>query len=102
MILTDDILLQIFVFYRHAHSDVLWEWHVLVHVCRRWRQIVFESPRFLDVKIRCTTNTPVKEKLSIWPAFPIAIDFRSTFFDSIPSDAIVAFEDTGRIGYLKL
>ena len=102
MILTDDILLQIFVFYRHAHSDVLWEWHILVHVCRRWRQIVFESPRFLDLKIRCTTNTPVKEKLSIWPAFPIAIDFRSTFFDSIPSDAIVAFEDTGRIGYLKL
>ena len=102
MILTDDILLEIFVFYRHTYDDALWEWHVLVHVCRRWRQIVFESPRLLDLKIRCTTKTPAKENLSIWPAFPIAIDFRPTLFDSIPSNAVAAFEDTGRISYLKL
>ena len=102
MILTDDILLQIFVFYRHTHGDALWEWHVLVHVCRRWRQIVFDSPRLLDLKIRCTTKTPVRENLSIWPAFPIAIDFRSTLFDTIPSNSIAAFEDTERISYLKL
>ena len=100
--LTDNILLEIFDFYRHTHDDTLWEWHILVHVCRRWRQIVFESPRRLHLKIRCTTKTPSRKNLNIWPAFPIAIDFRPTFFDSIPGDAIAAFEDTRRIGHLKL
>ena len=102
MILTDDILLQIFDFYRHAHDDALWEWHILVHVCRRWRQIVFESPRYLDLKIRCTTKTRFRENLSIWPAFPIAIDFRLTRLDPLPEDAIAALENTNRIVYLKL
>ena len=101
MILTDNILLEIFDLYRHTHDDTLWEWYVLVHVCRRWRQIVFESPRRLDLKIRCTIKTPV-ENLSIWPPFPIAIDFRCTLFDYISNDAIAAFVDTGRVSYLKL
>jgi hypothetical protein len=73
-----------------------------VHVCRRWRQIVFESPHRLDLKIRCTSKTPVKENLSIWPAFPIAIDFRSSSPDSFLGDAIAVLEHTDRVGYLKL
>ena len=100
--LTDNVLLEIFDFYRHNHDQTLWEWHLLAHVCRRWRQIVFESPRRLDLKIRCTSKTPVKENLGIWPVFPIAIDFRSTSFDSIPDDAVAALEHTDRVGYLKL
>ena len=102
MILTDYVLLEIFDFYRHTHDDTLWEWHVLVHVCRRWRQIVFESPCRFDLNIRCTPQTPARENLGIWPTFPIAIDFRSTSFDSIPRDAIAALEHASRIGSLKL
>ena len=100
--LTDNVILDIFDFYRHSHGDTLWEWHVLVHVCRRWRRIIFESPRRLDLKIRCTTKTPVRKDLGIWPGFPIAIDFYLSSIDSIPSDAISALEHTDRVGYLKL
>ena len=96
MILTDNILLEIFDFYRHTHDDTLWDWHILVHVCRRWRQIVFESPHRLHLIIRCTSKTHV-ENLGIWPAFPIAIDF-----DSVQGDAIVVPVHTDRVCYFKL
>ena len=96
MILTDNILLEIFDFYRLTYGNTLsWEWHVLVHVCRRWRQIVFESPSRLHLTIRCTSKTHV-ENLGIWPAFPIAIDF-----DSIPVDVIAVPKNTD-VRYFKL
>jgi hypothetical protein len=55
----------------------VWKWHTLVHVCQRWRQIVFASPRRLNLQILCTHGTPVRKNLGIWPAFPIAIDYYS-------------------------
>ncbi|KAH9960067.1 hypothetical protein BGW80DRAFT_1484824 [Lactifluus volemus] len=49
-------------------------WHALVHVCRRWRYIVFESPLRLHLRLQCNANTPVKKTLNVWPrAFPILI-----------------------------
>ena len=45
-----------------------------MHVCRRWRQVVFESPLRLDLRIFCTSRTPVGRYLGIWPALPIIID----------------------------
>jgi len=50
------------------------EWQTLVHVCRRWRCIVFASPRRLDIKLYCTQQRSVNSKmLDIWPALPIVI-----------------------------
>ena len=46
---------------------------MLVHVCRRWRVIVFASPRRLDLRLICTSGTPAKEILHIWPILPIEI-----------------------------
>ena len=48
-------------------------WQTLVHVCRRWRRIVFESPRRLDLRLVCTGETPTKDKLDVWPALPLLI-----------------------------
>ncbi|KAH9170271.1 hypothetical protein EDB89DRAFT_1323589 [Lactarius sanguifluus] len=74
--LPDNVLLEIFDSYRSQSywDDVpVWPWHLLVHVCRKWRQIVFESPLHLNLQILCTDRTPVRKNLSIWPAFPILI-----------------------------
>jgi hypothetical protein len=74
--LLDDVLLEIFDFYRKKYDysfRLAWTWHILVHVCRRWRQIIFESPHRLDLQILCTYRTPVRKNLGIWPAFPIII-----------------------------
>jgi hypothetical protein len=43
-ILTDDILLEVFDWYRQTLLEQwtnTWKWVTLVHVCRRWRHIVF-------------------------------------------------------------
>jgi hypothetical protein len=77
----------------------------LVHVCRRWRQIIFESPRRLDLKVRCSYGTSVKKSILIWPNIPIALDYSSLFFDTSPNDVeniIIALEHSERVGHLEL
>ena len=51
----------------------VWEWNILAHVCRYWRQVLFASPRRLGLQLRCTPVTPVREMLDIWPTLPIHI-----------------------------
>ena len=74
--LPDDALLYVFDFYV-AQAPEVEAWHTLVHVCRRWRTLVFASPRRLNLRIACTNKTPVREKLDIWPALPIVISGES-------------------------
>ncbi|KAI9435967.1 hypothetical protein H4582DRAFT_1966508 [Lactarius indigo] len=78
--LPDNVLLDIFDSYRKDQDPdsfpfTVWAWHELAQVCRRWRQIIFGSPRRLDLHIFCTNGTPVRENLDIWPPFPIAIQY---------------------------
>ncbi|KAH9171751.1 hypothetical protein EDB89DRAFT_1069946 [Lactarius sanguifluus] len=115
--LPDNVLLEIFDFYRgrsyvnqHAYRNnfpdhAVWEWHLLVRVCRRWRQIVFESPHRLDLRILCTHRTPVKKSLGIWPAFPIVINFCSPGRSKRPlgqGNIIDALKHPDRICYVNL
>ena len=74
-ILDDDVLLEIF---DHYADDALKrgkyeEWQMLVHVCQKWRYIVFRSPLRLNLQILCSEGTPVREKLAVWPPLPIKI-----------------------------
>ena len=81
--LPDEVLLSIFELYTVATQRLSmfkfptkWEaesWQPLVHVCRRWRTIVFGSPRRLKLRIACTSRTPVRDALDIWPALPLVI-----------------------------
>ena len=79
-ILPDDVLLQIFDFYMDATIWREHEWESLVHVCRRWRTLVFRSPRRLNLQLVCTAKTPVRDTLDVWPALPLLIrcDMKST------------------------
>ena len=79
--LSDDVLLEIFDFSRMGHDThgfpfpAVLEWRTLVHVCRRWRQIVFASPLRLDLQLLCTHGTPVKNNLGVWPPLPLIVDY---------------------------
>ena len=77
--LPDDVLLEIFGFYVYeAGGD---KWHTLVHVSRRWRNVVFASPRRLRLRLLCKPNRSVKEMLDIWPELPITIsDWRLEWY----------------------
>jgi len=49
-------------------------WVSLVHVCRRWRQIIFASLHRLDLQILCRPRTRVRELLDLLPpAMPIMV-----------------------------
>jgi hypothetical protein len=74
--LPDDVLLSIFVFC--ADEDLHWKkeieaWQSLVHVCRRWRLVVFGSPTRLNLRLACTAKTPARAALDIWPPLPLVI-----------------------------
>jgi len=81
--LPDNVLLETFELYlgkddpnRIGEDDNYDGWQTLVHVCGRWRCIVFVSPRRLDLKLYypVTLGRSVKSKtLDIWPVLPIVI-----------------------------
>lgn len=78
-ILPDEVLLHAFHFYRADTMDALngtWGWHRLAHVCRRWRQIIFESQHSLDLRLLCTEKTPIRRTLDVWPPLPIIMECR--------------------------
>jgi hypothetical protein len=79
-ILPDFVLLEIFdwyVFQSQEEADDypldVEAWHTLVHVCQRWRAVVFGSPRRLNLRLFFTNGTPVRETLDVWPPLPIII-----------------------------
>ncbi len=74
-VLPDDVLLEIFDYHvaEAAEDGDDEEWEILVHVCQRWRYVVFRSPLRLNLRILCSAGTPVREKLAVWPSLPIII-----------------------------
>jgi hypothetical protein len=93
--LPDIALLEIFDFY----VDEAWwmeAWCRLVHVCRKWRDVVFGSPRRLDLRLRCTPRTPVRGRLCVWPLLPIVITVNGCeIWDA--DNVIAALEHNDRI-----
>jgi hypothetical protein len=39
-------------------------------MCRRWRCVIFESPRRLNLQLVCTSETPVRDTLEVGPPLP--------------------------------
>ena len=71
--LPDEVLLHTFYFYVNQDPDGD-AWHTLVHVCQRWRCIVFASPKRLNLRLLCNENRLSKDMLDVWPSsLPIVI-----------------------------
>jgi len=109
--LSDDILLEIFDLYRIAvveSWDHSWTWHTLVHTCRRWRHIIFASPKRLDLRLLCTYGTPVRRILHCWPpTLPIIINYWDSveFMHPAPEDEdniIAALEQADRVSRVEV
>ena len=75
--LPDAALLKIFDFYVDEFREPVtvgnYHWHILVHVCRNWRNVVFGSPRRLNLRLLCTQRTPVRGTIDAWPPLPILV-----------------------------
>jgi hypothetical protein len=99
-ILSDDTLLCIF----NVYVDGFYErkkWHTLVHVCRRWRTLVFGSPRHLNLQLYCSIRTPAPTKLDIWPVLPIVV-YQHHFREPKLSNLIAAINHNDRVCEIDL
>ena len=100
--LPDVALIEIFEFY------IDWAginaWRTLVHVCRKWRIVVFGSPRRLDLQLSCTPRLPVREMLDIWPLLPLIMEaYRHEMWDMGRMDNVIAaLERNDRLYQLRL
>ena len=109
--LPEKVLLEIFDFYRtgmvndpsFGSKTSVEAWQVLIHVCQRWRFIVFGSLHYLDLRLCCTPNTPVKGTLDVWPALPLMIEGDMTLkYNSGMGNILAALEQSNRICRVSL
>jgi hypothetical protein len=101
--LPDVSLLRIFDFYvgEEPEDEDIQAWHTLVHVCRYWRNVVFGSPRRLNLQLYCSARTPVRETLDVWPLLPIIVKVYSVDrWDN--GNIIAALEHNDRICQLVI
>jgi hypothetical protein len=114
-VLPDDVLLEIFDFYVVRYQD--WDlrqhsgeamkvlrniesWQSLVHVCRRWRGLVFGSPRRLNLHLFCTPSTSRRKSLDVWPALPLVI--QDSVSEKSVNNVIAELKHSDRISHLAL
>ena len=103
--LPDNVLLETFEFYLDKDDANQFDddhnydgWQTLVHVCRRWRCIVFASPRRLDLKLFCTRQRLVNSKtLDMWPALPIVISAQDMRSEEDATNVISALRHHNRV-----
>ena len=69
-------------------------------MCQRWRSLVFESRRRLNLQLYCTPETPARDKLDIWPALPLIVG--GDMFPSGTDNIIAALEQTNRVRQVNL
>src|SRR5712672_2563621 len=74
-VLPDDVLVEIFFYVNLRGWDLEMQnsWHALVHVCRRWRYLVFASPRRLNLQLGYHGHGSMSEVLDAWPVLPVML-----------------------------
>jgi hypothetical protein len=105
--LPDEVLLEIFDLCLLVEYYRIQRWIALAHVCRRWRSVVFQSPRRLNLRLLCTPKRRARDTLDIWPPFPLVIrDFDNVLRDNDEpprADTIItALEHNDRVYQIDL
>jgi hypothetical protein len=106
--LSEDILLEIFDFYRlnavKQFRGSPWKWHRLAHVCRKWRHAISMSPRRLDLQILCTSGgASIERILGSWPTLPLIVRFKGhPESHSLPNNIAAALRHPDRLCELDL
>ena len=120
-ILDDDSLLRIFFFcqlvlFSEEEVDYLFGlqreecahgrwWYKLIHVCRRWRCLVFASASHLGLCLVCTHGTPVADMLAHSPPLPLIIDHSDEAREFTAEDEegiILALQHRDRVCRIRL
>ena len=70
-------------------------------MCRRWRGVVFGSPRRLNLRLVCTSKTPARDTLDVWPALPLLVQDRLFQTDGVDS-VVAVLERSDRVDNIEL
>jgi hypothetical protein len=54
-------------------------WYTPVKVCRRWRHLILQYPKVLDLHLSCTHGVHVADMLAHSPPLPLTIDLQETY-----------------------
>lgn len=104
--LHEDILLEIFDFYRlnaiKRSRGRPWQWYPLARVCRRWRYVLTASPSRLGLQIFCKPRAPIEHILDSWPTLPLVIRYKYPKSKSLPDNIISALRRPGRVREIDL
>ena len=106
--LSDNVLIEIFDRFRERDDQYnqapfcVWKWHLLVRVSRRWRQIIFASPRRLDLQLLCTNGTSFRKIIDIWHTIPIVVYWQIGSPGVVEDDIIPALEHPDRVSHIYL
>ncbi len=100
--LPEDILLEMFDFYRLDDIKLLrgrpWRWHRLAHVCRKWRHVVTVSTRRLRLQILCKSRgVPIEPIMDSWPTLPLSVLYFDPWSRSLSKNIIVALRRPDRV-----
>ena len=102
--LPDEVLLKIFDFCLDEDASEKKDveaWQSLVHVCQRWRSVVFGSPRRLNLRLVCQAEIPVGVTLDVWPPLPLIV--RGKWMDDYHVDNIISLlKRSNRVCQIKL
>jgi hypothetical protein len=103
--LPDNVLLDIFELHRmdrirQGSGGWAKAWQRLVHVCRKWRYVVFGSPLRLRLYLYCTDTTPARKTLDVWPPLPIEIS--SSLGEDNEDNIIAVLEQHDRVFKISL
>lgn len=74
----------------------------MVHVCRRWRHLIFASPLHLNLTLVCSLRRRSRKSLDIWPPFPIAIHVPSCKAPSNIFNFVAALKHPDRVSDIRL
>ena len=77
-------------------------WQSLVHVCRRWRCLVFASPRRLNLQLyyEPEKSARTRKSLDVWPALPLLV--KGQVSESSVYNVIAALKHNDRIRQINL
>ena len=102
--LSDKVLLNIFRYYLDAFPRF---WPTLIHICRKWRHIVFTSQQALNIRLFCSSGTPVSKALHCWPGLPIVMEYGGSLGLDYPTledeyNIIAALKQSNRVSSISL
>ena len=102
--LSEKVLLKIFRHFLDASSR---HWPTLMHICRKWRRIVFDSQRALQIWLFCAHGMPVLDALNCWSALPIVVQYGKSPASDLPApedekNINVALKQSDRVSSISL